>query len=276
MSDPNRAVLGGIGSVSERACKFGCTYCFAADPTYVPQRSAHDVLNAAGALPTSAEVLMLGSDTELFQDDRAAQATLVRAARSERDVTIATKTNLSPATIRFLEGLREEMATRGNVLSVMVSLPVLRRYRELEPRVPSPQVRFRLVRRLQAAGLNPFVGIRPLLPPQLVSDQEVLEVIEATREATQGYIFGPYWFASDTFGLLGTDLPLTRRAAHWYEDGTEWWVYEDLAREERLKQAARAMGAIVWERSSEAVRAIRAIADNTASGLQPRPLVSES
>lgn len=266
MSALGRLLRSGIED-GRGACKFACRYCFAADPDYRPgqghEEPASDDILGPGE-PTaqvpdepSADVLMVAVDTELFHSPGRVLLELRRMADQGRNLTFATKMNLSDRTLDRLVDIQHRLAERRRVLSVMVSIPLWARSPEIEQRVPPVQVRVTLVRRLADRGLFPFVGIRPLLPPPLLSDSDVDRIVSATVDHAEGYITGPYWFTRDVFGLAASGLVIVRRPVPWMPGEPVWSVYEDVDRDRRFQGRIRELGGRHFERSADVVRAVQ-------------------
>ncbi|TDV36825.1 radical SAM protein [Actinophytocola oryzae] len=236
------------------ACRFDCVYCFASDPTYQPGPSLYEEdfgVDARGG------VIQLSYDTELFHNPGPALRALSTLSTRGSDITFATKMNLPESILTRLRELGEDMRTRGNVLSVMVSMPLWSSSERLEHAVAPVHLRVALVGRLRAAGLHPFVGIRPILPEPFLTDSDIGRIIDATVADSHGYILGPYWFRTDRLGLAELDVSLRRAPVPWLDDRPEWWLYEDKAREDAIRERITAAGGRCYARSADVVTAIR-------------------
>lgn len=250
-----RRILGsGLREDGGGACRFDCVYCFASDPTYQPGRSIYADDFAADA---HSGVLQLSCDTELFQSPGPALRVLRTLSQRGADITFATKMNLPASVLDRLQEIGDDMRTRGNVLCVMVSMPLWSSSADLERRVAPAPLRVALVRRLRKAGLHPYIGIRPILPEQFLSDSDIEAIVDATVTGSYGYILGPYWFRTDKLGILKSNLPVRRARVPWLDDRPEWWLYEDKAREDLIRRRIRAAGGMCYARSADLVTAIR-------------------
>ncbi|MCI1748704.1 MAG: hypothetical protein LKI24_11840 [Acidipropionibacterium sp.] len=255
--DPHRLVQPWRGSDQQHRCKFQCQYCFAADPDYLGTAASRDDYEAELNSP-ELDVVMLSNDTELFLNRSEAMQAVQTAVAAGKSLTFATKMILSDDLLLKLQEFQHELAKARQVLCVMVSLPCLDSAETLEPNAPSPHARVAHLKRLRNAGLLPFVGIRPILPGYLVSDEEIEAIIQLTVEDALGYIIGPYWFRTDIFGVMNhPECPVTDKTVEWMKGNPTWHVYEDKAREARVSDMIRRLGGTIYERSSEAVRAIR-------------------
>lgn len=241
------------------ACKFGCLYCFASDPAYFAALNVSEPADESTHDSKTPEVIMLSGDTELFVAPDTGLTQLKEALRHGCHVTFSTKTVLPDAILRHLKQAQDVLREQNKILSVMVSIPTLQDDGFLEPRVPRPKTRIQFLQTLREAGLHPYVGIRPILPPGLVCDDDLCRIVDACGPFAHGFITGPYWFFSDTFHLLGRDdLTIERRRVHWLPGNPEWFVYEDLERERTLIDYISTSGYRHYRRSSEAVREIAA------------------
>lgn len=267
-ADP-RHVQSAIDPDGAGTCKFRCAYCFASDPAYRPGESVHAPDFQARVESDGTDVLMLAADTELFHNPHSALQTLETLTTAGKDLTFSTKMHLPPSIIERLVAIAEKLRARGNILAVMVSIPLITNSAALEGLVASVESRMQLVTTLRKAGLLPFVGIRPLLPPPFLPDDDVPYIVRATVEASLGYIIGPYWFQEDRFGLLERDLPIMRRPVPWMPGMPEWYVYEDKRREQRFAEVIGAAGGVLYERSSEAVRGIKRLLQGSSNGTHP-------
>jgi len=173
-----------------RGCEFGCRYCYARythefldkdDPElfereiYVKEHAAwllHQELKQVGA----GEEIALGTATDPYQPiERRAQVTRslleVFAEHEGLRLGIVTKSTLIERDVELLQRI-----AAGNVLRICVTIttPDAKLARVLEPRAPRPDLRFRTVEKLRAAGLRTGILCSPLLPG-ITDTREALE-----------------------------------------------------------------------------------------------------
>lgn len=255
-----RSVLSAVGPNGEGKCKFGCRYCFAAEAEYIPNSSVRspETIQILRERKSDYEVVMLSCDTELFQNPKLALDTLKEVSSLGKDVTFSTKMILGPRLLDEICKVQESLVRHGNILSVSISIPMFDKSKEIEIGVPSPERRISFLKTLKDLGLGPFVGVRPLLPPNLVTNEEIGRIVDKTIENSYGYIIGPYWFKTDKFSLLDDkSLPVFQRKVQWMEDDQPWYVYEDKEREQKIADVIKNRDGILYERSSEALIAIK-------------------
>lgn len=163
-----------------RGCEFGCRYCYArythefmdkSDP-YLFEREIYIKQNTAWLLRQelrqvrSEEYIALGTATDPYQPiERRAEVTRglleVFAEQAGLRLGIVTKSTLVERDIDLLQKIAER-----NRLSVALTITTLdaELARVLEPRAPRPDLRFKTVERLRAAGIKTGVLCSPLMP----------------------------------------------------------------------------------------------------------------
>jgi DNA repair photolyase len=163
-----------------RGCEFACRYCYARythefldfkDPAAF-EREIYIKQNLAWLLEQelrgfdSSEEIAIGTATDPYQPiERTARITRsvleVLARQTGLRIGLVTKSTLIERDIDLLQAI----AAR-NVLTLHITITTTdaRLARTLEPRAPRPDLRFRTVDRLRAAGLTVGVLCSPLLP----------------------------------------------------------------------------------------------------------------
>jgi DNA repair photolyase len=163
-----------------RGCEFGCRYCYARytyefmdkDDPELFEREIYIKDHAAWLLRQElkqvrdGEEIALGTATDPYQPiERRAQVTRslleVFAEHEGLRLGIVTKSTLIERDVELLQRIAER-----NVLRVCLTIttPDTKLARVLEPRAPRPDLRFRTVERLRAAGLRTGILCSPLLP----------------------------------------------------------------------------------------------------------------
>ncbi len=163
-----------------RGCEFGCRYCYARythefleknDPDlfereiYIKQHAAW-LLSQELRHVRDGEEIALGTATDPYQPiERRAQVTRslleVFAGREGLRLGIVTKSTLIERDIDLLQRIAERNRVR---ICLTITTPDAKLARILEPRAPRPDLRFRTVERLRAAGLRAGILCSPLLP----------------------------------------------------------------------------------------------------------------
>ncbi len=163
-----------------RGCEFGCKYCYARythefidkpDPEafereiYIKQGAAW-LLRQELRQVRPDEYIALGTATDPYQPiERRAQVTrsLLEVFAEERGLRlgIVTKSTLVERDIDLLT----KIAARNRLtLHLTITTPDAKLARILEPRAPRPDLRFKTVERLRAAGLRVGILCSPLMP----------------------------------------------------------------------------------------------------------------
>jgi DNA repair photolyase len=187
-----------------RGCEFGCKYCYARythefmemkDPQDF-ERKIYVKENAAWLLEQEikrlrpGEEIALGTATDPYQPiEKRAGVTRsileVLAKRSGLRLGIVTKSTLIERDIDLLQGIarRNELA-----LHITITTSDTRLARILEPRAPRPDLRFRTVRRLRAAGLRTGILCSPLMPG-ITDNIRALDVMARKAKAADASFF---------------------------------------------------------------------------------------
>ncbi len=163
-----------------RGCEFGCRYCYARythefldrdDPEmfereiYVKQHAAW-LLRQELRQVREGEEIALGTATDPYQPvERRALVTRslleVLAEQKGLRLGIVTKSTLIERDVDLLRRIAERNTVR---ICLTITTPDAELARVLEPRAPRPDLRFRTVERLRAAGLRTGILCSPLLP----------------------------------------------------------------------------------------------------------------
>ena len=180
-----------------RGCEHGCIYCFA--------RPSHAFLGLSPGLdfetrliarPNAAaqlrkelshrnyvpRTIAIGTNTDPYQpiekQREIMRAVLMVLRDFNHPVGIVTKGTLIERDIDILA----PMAARGLVrIGVSVTTLDPRTARAMEPRVPGPAARLRIIRRLTDAGVPVRVMVSPVVPA--LTDHELEAILEAAKEA---------------------------------------------------------------------------------------------
>jgi DNA repair photolyase len=201
-----------------RGCEFGCRYCYARythefmerrDPGLF-EREIYIKRHAAWLLRQELkkvrpdEYIGLGTATDPYQPiERSAQVTRslleVFAEQSGLKLGIVTKSTLIE---RDLDLLTRVSARNSLTVCLTITTPDARLARILEPRAPRPDLRFRTVSRLRAAGLRVGILCSPLMPA-ITDTPRALDVM-ARRAKNAGASF----FASQPLFLKPCSRPV--------------------------------------------------------------------
>lgn len=204
-----------------RGCEFGCRYCYARythefmekrDPEqfereiYIKQHAAW-LLRQELRSVRPGEDIALGTATDPYQPiERRAQVTRslleVFAEHEGLRLGIVTRSTLIERDIDLLQ----RIAGRNRLtLHLTITTPHAKLARILEPRAPRPDLRFRTVERLRAAGLRIGILCSPLLPG-ITDTAEALDGM--TRRAKKA---GASFFAAQPLFLKPCSRPVFLR-----------------------------------------------------------------
>jgi len=180
-----------------RGCEHGCIYCFARPShAYLGLSPGLDFETQLVARPGAAEVLdrelrrasyrckviAIGTNTDAYQpiegERRVMRGILEVLAAFQHPVGIATKGTLVERDLDILGEMGQAGLARVGV-SVTTLQPDLAR--RMEPRVPSPARRLRIIERLSAGGVPVRVMISPIVPG--LTDHEIEAIVDAARDA---------------------------------------------------------------------------------------------
>ena len=204
-----------------RGCEFGCRYCYARythefmdkpDPEAF-EREIYIKQNAAWLLRQELkqvrpeEYIGLGTATDPYQPiERTARVTRslleVFAEQEGLRLGIVTKSTLVERDIDLLT----RIAARNRLsVALTITTPDAQLARMLEPRAPRPDLRFRTVERLRAAGVKTGILCSPLMPG-ITDTPRALEAM--ARRAKKA---GASFFASQPLFLKSSSKPVFMR-----------------------------------------------------------------
>jgi DNA repair photolyase len=204
-----------------RGCEFGCRYCYARythefmdkpDPELF-EREIYIKQNAAWLLRQELkqvrpdEYIALGTATDPYQPiERKAQVTRslleVFAEQEGLRLGIVTKSTLVERDIDLLT----RIAGRNRLsVALTITTPDAELARMLEPRAPRPDLRFRTVERLRAAGLKTGILCSPLMPGITDTPRALEAMARRVKKA------GASFFASQPLFLKPCSKPVFMR-----------------------------------------------------------------
>ena len=238
---------------SKMSCPLGCKYCFVDDLN--GDRDGQDFYLSSGqlellkTLPENINTIMLGCDTEFFQDEKEALRVLKNISVLNKDVSMITKLNLSDNLVEELKVISDDMRLRNNVLSFSVSLPCFESSKIWEPNAPDVQDRIDTLKKVSEAGIPSMAAIRPLIPNILTS--EVDKIIELTKPYVFGYFSGPLYIKDLNNGIIteedinNPDILITETEPDWMPKGNTFFKIENpklmLYLEGKIKESGKAI-----------------------------------
>ncbi|MEX2197075.1 MAG: radical SAM protein [Thermoleophilaceae bacterium] len=260
-------------TIDSQPCPFGCRYCFARFSQYEGGVTLSTV-EASPDLLTDIDVIYPACDVDLFVR-KDAVGVLTRVARLGASISVSTKARLRPDVLGDLACLSKELASRGQVLKVGVSLTTKHRVREIEPRTPTYETRIAGLTALSSAGIPSALVLRPLLAD--IPDAEYEEIVSEASGATSSVLVGEEYLDSDKSQrrhLIAEPASGSRtkaREVRWLRERPVWPVRETAERVDRLRRFALRAGMRVFESD---IDLMTDLIEGSAKG-DTRPVVRE-
>ncbi len=249
---------------SKLSCPLECTYCFVDEMSQEQARGVNylsaEQLHLLQNLPEQIRLIMLGCDTEFFQNKKEAINILEKLSTLGKDISVITKLPLSQEHIAKIANIAHQMNERGNIFSFSVSIPCFSRemLEKFEPRVPSPKKRIETLSLVSGAGIPTTVAIRPLLPD--VSDGELEEIIDKTKEFCFGYYSGPLYLQEQKIKVLLPNFksnPNEERQPHWMLDGNKYQAIEKGGQMDTLKRLVGNANKLFFSGAADSIEYLR-------------------
>jgi DNA repair photolyase len=247
---------------SKLLCPLNCTYCFVDEMTQEQEKGVSylsaEQVKLLQNLPEQIKLVMLGCDTEFFQDRKDAVDVLNRLKDLGKDISVITKLPLSGSYIKEIALIARQIVSGGNIFSFSISIPCLSdaSIAKYEPNVPTPLKRVETLKTVFNEGLSTMVAIRPLLPD--IEDGELDKIIELTKDFTIGYYSGPLYLKQEKVKELLPEFPLKPEAQpHWMLEGN---TYQEVTKEgqmEYLASLVRKSGKQFFEGAADGVEYVR-------------------
>lgn len=191
---------------SKLSCPLDCTYCFVDEMTQEQSRGvsylSEEQLDLLKNLPEEVKLIMLGCDTEFFQDKEDALNVLGKLATFGKDISVITKLPLSDSFLEQIKSIVNDIESTHNIFSFSVSIPCLSEstVAKYEPNVPHPMKRIETLQLAYKKGLHTMLAIRPLLPD--ATNEELEEIVKLTKDYCVGYYSGPLYLKEEKINLF--------------------------------------------------------------------------
>ena len=222
---------------SKLICPLDCTYCFVEDMTQEQEKGisylSQEQVSLLQNLPEQVKLIMLGCDTEFFQNKKDALDVLNKLKHLGKDISVITKLPLSESYIKDVALIAKEIEESGNIFSFSISIPCFSEesLKKYEPKVPSPERRIETLQNVFNEKISTMVAIRPLLPD--VTNEELEKIIESTKDYTIGYYSGPLYLKQDKVKILLPNLKIENETQpKWMLDGNS---YQEVTREGQME-----------------------------------------
>lgn len=250
-------VFSGLG------CPFKCKYCFtehlapcrSEKKDYLPENQIAKLKE----LPSSVNAIMLGCDTEFFQNRNNALDILKKLSPLGKDLSVVTKSVLPVDYIAKLVEVNKNLGARNNLLAFSMSLPCIDSVGTYEPISPNPRKRIKTLKNAHDLGLKTFVAIRPLLPS--INKTELQKIIDLTKNYCYGYYSGPLYLKGiDDPVLNGVDrdeLITEEVQPPWMPERNIFYKIAKTGQMESLRKIVNEAGKELFEGAAEAIKYLK-------------------
>lgn len=244
---------------SKLLCPLDCRYCFVENLASSNQKEkvsylSNEQVELLGNLPEETNLIMLGCDTEFFQNREDALALLHRLADLRKDVSAITKLAIPSRYIEQLSLIVDKLREQRNIFSLSISIPCLESSKFWEPGAPRPERRIKVLREAFSKGINTFVAMRPLLPT--ISDEEIRHIVEVTKDSAIGYYSGPLYLKDLDPELIPEDirgsLAIEHVQPHWMPAGNLFYKIERPGQMDYLRKLISDKGKFMFDGAAEA------------------------
>jgi DNA repair photolyase len=249
---------------SKLICPLGCTYCFVDEMTQEQERDVSylspEQIVLLQNLPEHVKLIMLGCDTEFFQNREDAIDILNKLKNFGKDISVITKLSLSEAYIKEISLIAKEIEKNGNIFSFSVSLPCFsgESLKKYEPRAPSPKRRIKILKNVFNMGIPVMVAIRPLLPD--IKNSELERIVDLTKDFVVGYYSGPLYLKQNKIKTLLPDFEIGKEEQpHWMLDGNTYQVIRRDGQMEYLISLVEKSGKQFFEGAASGIEYIRSV-----------------
>lgn len=256
---------------SKLLCPLNCMYCFVNEMTQEQERGISylslEQSNLLKNLPENVKLIMLGCDTEFFQNKKDAIDILNKLKVLNKDISVITKLPLSGEFIKEISLIAREIEKNGNTFSFSVSIPCFSEnsLNKYEPGVPSPERRIETLKAAFDVEIPTMVAIRPLLPD--IENSELEKIVNLTKDFVVGYYSGPLYLKQDKIKVLLPNLEITKEEQpHWMLDGNKYQVVKKEGQMEYLISLIKKSGKQFFEGAANGVEYIRNIKKNDQPG----------
>jgi DNA repair photolyase len=249
---------------SKLSCPLDCTYCFVNEMTQEQSKGAaylnEQQLDLLKNLPEQVKLIMLGCDTEFFQNKKEAMGILEKLSEHGKDISVITKLSLSEEYINFLGDIHAKMERNGNIFSFSVSIPCLSDLMldKYEPKVPHPEKRIETLSAVHKKGIPTTTAIRPLLPD--IPDGELEAIVAKTKDYCFGYYSGPLYLKEDKIKLFLPEYdskPETEHQPNWMLEGNQYQAVEKTGQMDFLASLVKGADREFFDGAADAIEFLR-------------------
>lgn len=246
---------------SQLSCPLDCRYCFVDDMNFNQKKGVsyltEEQFELIEKLPEDIKLIMLGCDTEFFQNRRQSLEILERLAKHSKDISVITKLPLSAEFVERLQEVNTRLGQSDNLMAFSISLTGLESAKFWEPKVPSPEKRIETLKNVHNADIKTMVALRPLLPAVPVNELE--DIIRQTKDYCVGYYSGPLYLKDLDDELLGdrSKLNIEELQPHWMPEGNTFHKVEKPGQMEELIRLIASYNKPLFEGAAEGINYIK-------------------
>jgi DNA repair photolyase len=252
-------------SYSKLICPLGCKYCFSEDLNNIQSNNtaylSEEQFELLKDLPEEIKTIMLGCDTEFFQNKKEALDVLKQLSDLDKDISIITKLSLDDNFVENLKIISNKMNEKGNFITFSVSIPCFESSSKWEPKVPKVEQRIDTLKKVSDIGINSMVAVRPLIPN--IDKSELDKIINLTSSHVFGYYSGPLYLKNFDNELLSkeelTELGCTfdEIEPNWMPKGNKFIKIENPELMKYLQKKVLSYGKEFFEGAAQGIEFLR-------------------
>ena len=244
------------------SCAYKCKYCLNGDCDFIPRfKTIAGAVSAIKSCKDEYFIISPGCEQDIFNNGEMAIKYLSQLARFGKILAVATKSRLTDTTINQLASIDQKLKKSGVYLAVEISFASGRTRRDIEPYSPSIKDRVDTLKGLRQNGIIVIPFIRPILPQQLVSDDELLSIVDITCEYADVYAIGDFYYTEKIVRLLDLndeafderENSTTIPSSPFWDDRKKWFKYESKHRKRILKEYIQSKNKAIYDSSSGAI-----------------------
>lgn len=248
-------------------CPMNCKHCYmheleSSKECYTSDISQIDDLIKELGNKDEYDIVYISRRRENFVDESAGIELAEGVYKAcNKHILIITRSNLSDECIGRLQELSNNMKEKGHHLIVAVSIAADKSYGVLEDieRIPSPEARCDVLKRLHNAGILTIFMARPILPDRIIPVKEVIDLIHDNAEYLDAVVSSGIAVNDqilDRLGIKAEDLHYLPGNNQEYLIGSEAKniKYVDVIKElDQIRVACDEVGRLFFDHSLKAV-----------------------
>lgn len=243
------------------ACKYDCLYCYNQENPEVDRfESLDEIIKKLKSKSDYFDIISAGCEQELFLYPKGALEYVDAVSKLGKVVSIVTKAPLSRKTIKKLNLIDKELKKKGNYLAMEVSFISGKERPEIENKTPTVERRIKNMVDLKNVGIYTVPFIRPILPDEIVSVEEIYPFIDKTKDLVDVYALGDFYFnenimekmklknlGNDFFNNVEDDINVD------FFKKNLWYKYVNFNKKSKICDYIKKYGKFVYDSSTEAI-----------------------